>query len=225
MKANKTILRISSLLLMALTSQAATLTTLDWKLSLAGNPTALDSSSVNPSNATVTATFNGNNNTYFFGAGPGGANSYFGPKTGLWDVNNGDLLITLNQTALTPVDFTLVITHFIDGLLYPGTASFSPFPNYTSSSRTVVVPQTGLMGGFWAADTYTWSQVSILNNAAVSFDIIPGLGSGGAMLFDEVQFSINGDLIPIPEPGISQIALTGLAAIGFGSWVRRKRKA
>jgi hypothetical protein len=79
------------------------------------------------------------------------------------------------------------------------------------------------MGGFWAADTYTWSQVSILNDAAVSLDIIPGSGSGGAMLFDEVQFSINGDLIPIPEPGISLIAATGLVVLGLVSRFRRQR--
>jgi hypothetical protein len=54
--------------------------------------------------------------------------------------------------------------------------------------------------------------VSISNDAAISFDIIPGSGSGGAMLFDEVQFSINGDLVPIPEPGISHIMYSTTAS-------------
>jgi hypothetical protein len=232
MKVSKTIFGIAALLALAVSGQAALFTSLDWKLSLPGNPTALDSSSVNPSNATVTARFRGNNNTYYFGQGPGGGGGYFGPPTGLWDVNNGDLLITLSdKTAHTPLDYTLIITHFVDNQLYPGTAIFSgpglssSNPNYTSVSRTVVVPQSGNMGGYWAADTYTWSQVSISNDAAVSLDIIPGSGSGGAMLFDEVQFSINGDLIPIPEPGIIQLAASSLLVLGLSSWFRRNRKA
>jgi hypothetical protein len=202
-------------LALTLVAHAQEVTTLDWKLSLPANPTSLDStSSTNPSGATVTATFRGTNNTFYPGTAPGGSNSYFGPPTGLWDVNNGDFLITLNRIAHVPIDVTLVITHFVDNLYYPGVVSFSFFSNYTDASRTVVVQQTGNMGGFWAADTYKWSQVNVGNDTPISMDIIPGSGGGGALLLDQVQLVINGDL-GYPLPPVRPL-LTLNQGIGLG---------
>jgi hypothetical protein len=223
MKPTRLIFNIVILLSLSLASRAATFS-FDWKLSLAENPTALDvNSSTNSSGVSITATFRGNNNTYFSGTAPGGANGYFGPPTGLWDVSNGDLLISVNSQPCTPLDCTLVITHFVDGQWYPGIATSSPFSNYTSVSRTVVVPQVGNMGGYWAADTYTWNQVTEAFLVPIRFDIIPGTGNGGAMLLDEVRFEISGGFAP--EPGISQIAATGLVVFGLGCWFRRKRRS
>jgi hypothetical protein len=206
---------------LALTTRAATVNTWDWKFSASGNPTALDaSSSTNYWGGTVVATFRGTNNTYYVGTGPGGSNGYFGPPTGLWEVINGDLLLELCRTAYTPVNLTLVITHFVDGQVYPGIAFFdgngieSSMWNWTTASRNVVVPQVGNMGGFWASDTYTWSQVNFNRRLPITLDIIPGTGSGGAMLLDEVQFTIEGDLTFMPPP--PTLALVVDRAFGLG---------
>ena len=76
MKANEIILSIGTGLLLVLTSQAQpTTNTLDWKFSAAGNPSPITASGTsNPSGGNPTATFIGNNNSYFFSTAPGGAN-------------------------------------------------------------------------------------------------------------------------------------------------------
>jgi hypothetical protein len=199
MRPFKLLVSTIAVLTLALTSHAA-LTTMDWKFSLPGNPTALDTNSTSLYGGGATATFYGTNNTYYPGTAPGGSNGYYGSPTGLWDMNDGHLLLTLGFTSFDLVDLTLVITHFVDGQAYPGMAIFSgnglpdSNPNYTGTSRTVVIPQWGNMGGFWAADTYTWSQVSLDVYKPFSIDIIPGNGYGGEMLLDEVQFTITGGL-------------------------------
>jgi hypothetical protein len=83
-----------------------------------------------------------------------------------------------------------------------------------------VLPQTGNMTGSWVADTYHWSQVNLGNNT-ISLDIGPS-SSGVGLLVDEVQFSIGGNLMPIPEPGFSQLAAAGLLAFAMRYWSRRK---
>ena len=225
MKASEIILSIGAGLSLVLTSQAQpTTNTLDWNFSFAGNPSPINASgTTNTSGGTPTATFVGNNNTYFFNTTPlGGANGYFGARDGLWDVNNGELDLSLNRTAPSPVNYWLVITQFIDNQLYPGTVGFS-VPNAQFVNRNVVVPQSGNMGGFWAADTYSWTGVS-LPGTPVTMNINPGT-IGTALLLDDVQFTISGVLIPVPEPGISQIAAVGLIAFGMVSWFRRTRNA
>ncbi len=227
MKASEIILSIGAGLSLVLTSQAQpTTNTLDWNFSSGGNPSPINASgTINPSGGNPTATFFGNNNSYFFTTvpGSGGANGYYGPPTGLWDVNNGELDLTLNRTAPSPVDYKVVITQFIDapfGGLYAGTVGFS-VPNAQFLARIVVVPQTGNMGGFWAADTYSWTGVSLLGTN-VTMNIKP---TGAALLLDDVQFTIVGGLIPVPEPGVSQVAAIGLIAFGMVSWFRRTRNA
>jgi hypothetical protein len=55
-------------------------------------------------------------------------------------------------------------------------------------------------------------------------NISPGT-AGTALLLDDVQFTIVGGLIPVPEPGVSQVAAIGLLAFGMVSWFRRTRNA
>ena len=221
MKASEIILSIGAGLSLVLTSQAQpTTNTLDWNFSFAGNPSPINASgTTNTSGGTATATFVGLNNTYFFNSGPGGASGYFGPPTGLWDVNNGELDLSLNRTASSPVNYRVVVTQFIDNQLYPGTVGFS-VPNAQFLNRNVVVPQSGNMGGFWAADTYSWTGVS-LSGANFTMNLNPGT-AGTALLLDDVQFTI---VIPVPEPGVSQVAAIGLIAFGMVSWIRRTRNA
>jgi hypothetical protein len=225
MKLNNVIVSVIPCLLLALGGQAAAQTTLDWQFSTFGtgpanSVTNAPTTAVSPFGGTAQATVVGPLNTYFFGTGPGGATGPFGPPTGLWDVEgSGQIQLTLDLSAGTPLDYTVVITQFGDRSFYPGTFSFS-LPGATFVSETLVVPQTGNMTGSWVADTYHWSQVNLGNNT-ISLDIGPS-SSGVGLLVDEVQFSIGGNLMPIPEPGFSQLAAAGLLAFAMRYWSRRK---
>jgi hypothetical protein len=132
---------------------------------------------------------------------------------------SGQIQLTLDRTSVDPVDYTVVITQFADRNIYPGTLSFS-LAGATFVSETVVVPQTANMTGSWYEDTYQWSAVDLGGNAIV-LDIGPSSAIAG-LLVDEVQFSILGNLIPIPEPGVSQLAAAGLLAFAMRYWSRRK---
>jgi hypothetical protein len=166
----------------------------------------------------------GPNNTYYFGAGSGGPNGVFGPPTGLWDVQGGGQIhLTLDRTSASPVDFTVVITEFADRSFYPGTISFS-LPGVVHVGETVVVPQTGNMTGSWYAETYQWSQVNLGGNT-ITLDITPDISvPGAALLVDDVQFSITGNLTVVPEPGFSGLAAAGLLAFAMRNWSQRKAR-
>jgi hypothetical protein len=219
MKPKPIITSIALFLLLALTGQAQTTNILDWTFSTSANPSAPDTAtSINPSGGDPEATFTGNNNTYFVGTGPQGL---YGSPTGLWDVeNNGQLALTLNLSAVGTVNYTLQVWQFADSSrsLYPGTLTLLP-AGAQFVSESVYVPQTGTMIGSWYEDTYSWSDVAL--NPSVTLDITPGTGSV-ALLFDQVQLTIVGDLVPVPEPSCGLIALAGLAAFGMISWFRRK---
>jgi hypothetical protein len=189
----------------------------DWTFSVAGNPASPNAATtINPSGGTANASFIGNNNTYIFGNAPGG---FAGTPTGLWDVQNGQVQLAINRTSVNPVDLTLVVTEFSDRSIYPGTMSFS-FPGAQFVSETVVVPQTGIMTGAWYAETFSWSQFNLGLNP-ITLDISPSPANGG-LLLDEVQFTINGPLVAVPEPGYGALTAAGLLAFGIRSWLRRK---
>jgi hypothetical protein len=220
MKLTRIIIGLVPCLSLALTGQAQMVTTLDWPFSVAGNPSTTNPPpALNPSGGTATATFLGPNNTYFFGVGPEGL---YGPPTGLWDIQNGQLQLAMNRYATSLVDFTLEITQFVDnGAFFPGTVSFSILDTPTSF-RTIVYPQTGGMVGSWVADTFQWSQINV-GGSPILLTISPGAGGNGHLFFDEVELTINGNLTDVPEPGCSQLVAAGLLAFGARSWLRRKR--
>jgi hypothetical protein len=216
MRLDRAFLGLVSSLSLALAGQAATTNILDWQFSTADNP-ASPTIAVNPDGGDPLATFSGPNNTYFFGTGP---NGLFGSPTGLWDIEAGQLALTLNLFSTQPVDLTVVITQFADQnrALYPGTISWS-IPGGHLISEVPVVPQTGNMIGSWYQDTYQWTAVDA-STFPITLDIGPA-AAGTGLLLDEVQFSIMGTL-QVPEPGFGLLAGTGLLALAMRYWPRRK---
>ena len=219
MRLNRALLSLVSSVALVLVGQAQTTNSFDWQFSTADNPASPPTNSItNPSGGDPQATFTGPNNTYFFGSGPGGL---YGTPTGLWDVEAGQLTLTLNRISVTTVDYTVVITQFADQgrALYPGTISWS-VPGVQFISETVKVPQSGNMIGSWYVDTYQWTDVDA-SSGPITLDIGPA-AAGTGLLLDEVQFSIVGALAEVPEPGFGLLAGTGLLALAMRYWPRRK---
>jgi hypothetical protein len=232
MKLPQLLVGIGTCLLLAMAAQAQTtlLTTLDWKFSVAGNPSLPTASgTTNLTGGAATASFLGDSRKYhyYFGTGP---NGLYGTPTGLWamaplDGVAPELELKLDQTPVDKVDLTLVMTHFVDNSVYPGAVSFS-VPGVSFVDRQVVVPQTGDMIGVWVADTYSWTGVTYpvggdANGAPITLDLFPGM-SGTGLFLDEVKLSILGAVSTVPEPMAGQLAGLGLLLFGLRSWLRRK---
>lgn len=226
MKLQHILIGIAPCLFLAISAQGQT-TTLDWRFSNAANPASPTASgTTNLTGGAASATFVQGNNNYILGSGPGGL---YGTPTGLWAMDwSGttapELELKLDRTPVETVDLTLTVTHFVDNGQYPGTLSFS-LPNSVAVGRQVLIPQTGSMIGFWAADTYSWAGVSYPawgdpNGAPITLDLFPGLN--GSLLLDEVKLSILGAVSTVPEPMAGQLAGLGLALFGIRSWLRRK---
>ena len=126
MKLKTVIISMVLCLPLALMGQTATTNVLDWTFSTADNPAAPDAAtSINPSGGDPRRPFPGNNNTYFFGPGPQGL---YSQPTGLWDMENGQLQLSLDRAAVGTVAYTLQVWQFVDSgrSFYPGALSFSP---------------------------------------------------------------------------------------------------
>jgi len=214
----------------AASGQTTPLTTLDWKFSLAGSPSAPTvPGTTNLTGGAATATFTQGNNKYYFGKGP---NGLYGTPTGLWAMAPLDgvvpeLELKLDQTPVSTVDLALTVTHFVDNSLYPGAVGFS-VPGSSFVGRQVVVPQSGDMIGFWVADTYSWTGLNFPlvgntsgNGSPITLDLFPEFSGTGLML-DEVKLSILGAVSTVPEPMAGQLAGLGLLLFGLRSWLRRK---
>lgn len=230
MKLHSLVLGILPFLSLTVLAQAPT-TTLDWKFSNTANPASpTPSGTVNPSNATATATFSGGMLTYIFGQGPEGI---YGTPTGLWAMEQSatapQLTLNVNQTPVSTVDLSLVVTHFVDNLQFPGAISLALGDPATTTptyqySREVVIPQTGVMTGSWVADTYSWGALNYadFDLRQLVINLVPGAASGG-LLLDEVKLTIVGE-IAVPEPMVGQLAGLGLLLFGVRSWLSRRAR-
>lgn len=226
MKLQQLLIGIGACLPLAFAAQGQT-TTLDWKFSAAGNPSAPTASgTTNLTGGAASATFIQGNNTYFFSTPSA---DLYGTPRGIWAMDwvgstEPKVQLKLDQTPESTVDLTLVVTHFTGNSLYSDTVGFS-LPNEVAIGREIFVPKTGSMAGFWVADTYSWSGVSFpawggLNGAPITLDLFPGLN--GSLLLDEVKLSILGAVSTVPEPMAGQLAGLGLALFGLRSWLRRR---
>jgi hypothetical protein len=148
---------------------------------------------------------------------------------GTWEIDFGQLQLTMDRGAVGPVSYTLEVFQFVDssGSFLPGNLSLMPTPDagflpdgITSKpvSSTVYVPQTSGMIGSWYDNTYSWSAVTL--NPSIVLDIS---GAGGSpILLDEVKLTIVGNLTSVPEPSCGLITAAGLLAFGLRSWLRRR---
>ena len=138
---------------------------------------------------------------------------------GTWEIDFGQLQLTMNRGAVGPVSYTLEVFQFVDssGSFFPGNLSLTPAGAQLVSS-SVYVPQTSGMIGSWYDNTYSWSAVTL--SPSIVLDI-SGAG-GNPILLDEVKLTIVGNLTAVPEPSCGLIAAAGLLAFGLRSWLRRR---
>lgn len=205
---------------LALAAQAQTTNVLDWQFNTGINPAApTAATTINPDGGSPTATIfdtsgNGTGINYSFAARPGA-----GSPTGTWELDFGQLLLTMDKGAVGPVSYTLQVFQFIDsgGSFFPGNLDLSPVGSHFDS-RSVYVPQTAGMIGAWYEDTYSWSSVTVDPRITLG---ISG-DSGNPILLDEVKLTIVGNLTSVPEPSCGVITAAGLLAFGLRSWLRRR---
>ena len=216
----KAITSLVPCLFLAIVAQAQTTNILDWQFSTGANPALpTPASTINPDGGTPLATFIDSSATgtgiNYSGAPRPGA----GSPSGTWEIDFGQLLLTMDRSAVGPVSYTLQVFQFITGdSFFPGTLSLAPSPDSNVPVRSVYVPQTPGMIGAWYVDTFSWSAVN-LNNSAISLDIT---GAGGnPILLDEVKLTIVGNLTSVPEPSCGLITAAGFLAFGLRSWLRR----
>ena len=222
MRLNRTIISIVPCLSLAIAAQAATQTTnvLDWQFNTGANPTApTAATTINPDGGSPTATIfdtsgNGTGINYSFAARTGA-----GSPMGTWEIDFGQLLLTMDKSAVGPVSYTLQVFQFIDQseTFFPGDLELSP-NGFHFVNSTVYVPQTTGMIGAWYEDTYAWDAVTLSPSIRLS---ISG-DSGFPILLDEVKLTIVGNLTAVPEPSSGLIAAAGLLAFGLLSRLRRK---
>jgi hypothetical protein len=221
MRLSKTIISIVPCLSLVFAAQAQTTTNiLDWQFSTGSNPAAPSpATTVNPDGGAPQASIidtsgNGTGANYSFPARPGA-----GSPMGTWEIDFGQLQLTMNRGAVGPVSYTLEVFQFVDssGSFFPGNLSLTPAGAQLVSS-SVYVPQTSGMIGSWYDNTYSWSAVTL--SPSIVLDI-SGAG-GNPILLDEVKLTIVGNLTAVPEPSCGLIAAAGLVAFGLRSWPGRK---
>jgi hypothetical protein len=214
MRFNTAIISLVSCLSFALAGQAQTTNILDWQFSGLNPDAPTADTTINPDDGTPLATFSGSSINYSFFPRDGA-----GSPTGTWEIDFGQLQLTMDRSAVGPVSYTLQVFQFVDSgrQFFPGALSLSP-AGVQLGPESVYVPQSGDMTGSWFVSTFSWSAVTL--NPSITLGIT---GAGGSpILLDEVRLTIVGNLTLVPEPSSSLITVAGLLAFGLRSWLRRK---
>lgn len=171
---------LAVLLPMALASQAATPTILDWQFNTGANPSSPNDSpaTVNQTGGAAELSITGDIAQYHFNSQ--GATD-FGLERGTWDTANGVFALSIQAGATSlaqPLNYTLTIDQFFDSTsgLFPGLMKFS-IGNPASTSRTVLDSTPGL--GQWVEDTFTWQITPSQMLQPLTLTITPDTSTGG----------------------------------------------
>jgi hypothetical protein len=224
MKPKQTVASLTALLWAGVAMAAEPVTTMVWEFSTPDNPaTVKPPQESNPAGGTGTVTVNaGVGLGYFPGKFEplGEPTNDYGTQTGLWDILNGDVKLDVDLMPAAPdtkLNYTLTLTYFVSPQNFPYSQ------NVTFSIPGVqLVSQTGIentVQGTWVEGVYAWEQLSV--PGALYLVITPEAQRG--FLLDSLAFSVTGNLVPVPEPSTSALALFGLAFLGFAGRRRNAR--
>jgi len=205
---------------------ADTVTTMFWDFATADNPAIAAPADTNPFPAVGTAAITvGVGEGYFPGAVviPGLS---FGTPTGVWDIGPGGVQMDMDiydPTPESPLSYTVVVNQFASAA---GGFPYSPNVGWSIAGAQLVSQQTkevvpGANGGTWIESTYTWQQLSVSSGITLTMTSDPGKG----LLLDSLAFSVMGDLIPIPEPSVTQLGALAALMLGLGAFRRSKTAA
>ncbi|MGD0538648.1 MAG: PEP-CTERM sorting domain-containing protein [Verrucomicrobiota bacterium] len=213
-------------------TQAAMSTTFSYDFSTGGSPPGTYSItpdvSINPSSATGSDVVNAGSGTgYYSGTfspelptDPTLGQNY-GTQTGVWDTLNGSLQLSVPQRqAVSTVSYTLTIDLYATGTGFPYSSGLTfSVPNSTLNSSVPISAVTPA-GGRWYESVYSWTGLT--PSGPLSLSVFGTLNNG--LLVDRVQWQILGDLAPVPEPTVVQLAAVGSVILGFAAWRRRQSK-
>jgi hypothetical protein len=200
-------------------------TTMVWDFSTPDNPSVQQPAGAdNPFNAegTVTVDVGLGGGGYFSGVAFPEFPGFYGTATGVWDLLNGSVTVGLDQLAGTAgglLDYTLVLRQYVNnppGFPYSPTLQFSiPGGNLVSQVAQETIASAGAS---WVVSTYSWQQVAVDGFITLTVSTEENRG----LLLDSLSFSVMGDLVPIPEPGVMQLGVLGALILGLGR-VRRSK--
>lgn len=224
MKPKQILVSLTAFLWAGVAMAADPVTTMVWEFNTPDNPSTVQPPpESNPAGGTGTVTVNaGVGLGYFPGKFEplGEPTNDYGTQTGLWDILNGDVKIDVDLLAATPdtkLDYRLTLKYFVSPQNFPYSQNFT-----FSIPGVQLVSQTGFentVQGTWVEGVYAWDQLSV--PGALTLVITPEAQRG--FLLDSLAFSVTGNLVPVPEPSTSGLALFGLAVLGFASRRRNGR--
>lgn len=225
MKRNHILACVTACSMAATSFGADSLVSMSWGFDTADNPATATPGEANPIPATGTAEI-----TVGFATGysPGPFVSpplNFGTATGIWDIGPGGVKMDVDLYAATPeakLDYSVVVRQFAStapsvGFPYSPVVTFS-VPGWTLASQ---VEKEVTSNGTWIESTYTWQQLSVSGPVTLT---MTSDGQRG-LLLDSLAFYVLGDLVPIPEPSVTQLGALGAFLLGIGAFRRRKRTA
>lgn len=228
MKRNQILAGLTAVGMAATSLGADSTTTMYWGFDTADNPSIGEPDAANTVPATGTANVNADFGEGYF---PGtvvipDVPLDFGTATGVWDIGGAQGGVTMgldlyDPTPLTPVAYQVVVRQFAStapsvGFPYSPNVTFS-VPGWTLNSQ---VEQEITPNGTWIESTYSWQQLTV--SGAITLTMSSDAGRG--LLLDSLAFSAIGDLVPIPEPGVTQLGALAALMLGIGGF-RRSRTA
>lgn len=203
-------------------------TTMVWDFSTPDNPSVQQP--VGPSNpfnaeGTVSIDVGLGGGGYFSGVAYPEFPGDFGTATGSWDLLNGSVTVSLDQLgtgAASPLDYTLVLRQYVNnppGFPYSANLQFSIPGGQLVSQVTEETIQS--VGASWVVSTYQWQELAVDGQVTITLST----DQNRNLLLDSLTFSVTGDLVLIPEPGVAHLGVLGALMLGLSNVRRSKQQA